>query len=144
MIKKFAAAALLSGLIASPIAIAQDAPPAEESTEQSKGEQRLEKLLEGREAGEPSRCIRTFGNGRLTIIDETAIVYKDGDTVWVNRTRRPQSLDDGDVLVIRKFNASQLCRLDQITTIDRYNQFYTGNVFLTDFVPYKRVKTDQS
>lgn len=106
------------------------------------GEEKLAKMLEGREAGEPERCIRTFGNDTLTILNETAIVYKRGDTVWVNTTRNPQQLDDDDLLVIRKFNASQLCRLDTITTADRFAGFYTGNIFLTDFVPYKKVEDE--
>ena len=61
----------------------------------------------------------------------------------MNRTRAPQTLDNDDVLVIRKFGSgSRLCRLDQVSTRDRFNGFYTGNIFLTDFVPYRRVETD--
>ncbi|WP_379553474.1 hypothetical protein ACRAQ7_03955 [Erythrobacter sp. W53] len=109
------------------------------------GEEELAEMLEGREAGEPTRCIRTLrSSGNLQVIDKTAIVYKRGDTVWVNKTRNPDQLDEDDILVIRKFgNTSQLCRLDNITTADRFNGFFTGAVFLTDFVPYKTVETEE-
>lgn len=133
MIKHLAAAAISAAAAASLLAA-----PSVSAGERPKGEEKLAKMLEGREAGEPQRCIRTLGSDNLTIIDGTAIVYKRGDTVWVNRTQKPENLDDDDVLVIRKFSASQLCRLDQITTQDRFAGFYTGNVFLTDFVPYEK------
>ena len=112
---------------------------AEDDGTVTRGEERLGKLLEGRVAGEPERCIRTLGRAPLRIIDGTAIVYKSGGTLWVNRTENPEDLDDNDRLVIRRLSASQLCRLDTVTTEDRYNDFLTGQIFLGDFVPYRRV-----
>lgn len=104
----------------------------------SKGEAKLAKMLEGRIAGEPSRCVNTFRNGNLQIIDDTAIVYRQGRTLWVNRTANPRGLDSDDYLVIRKFGSgSQLCRLDNVTTHDRTGDYFTGVVFLEDFVPYR-------
>ena len=111
---------------------------AEETIELTMGEKKLAKLLEGREPGEARRCIRTSPSRGLTIINGTAIVYKQGKTVWVNRTRHPSSLDDDDFLVIRKFGgAHQLCRLDSVTTRDRFSRFFTGVVMLENFVPYR-------
>lgn len=105
----------------------------------TKGEIKLAKMLEGRVAGEPKRCINTFRGGNLTIIDGAGLVYRDGKTLWVNRTRHPRGLDDDDILVIRKFGSpSQLCRLDNVTTQDRTGHFFTGVVMLEDFVPYRR------
>jgi hypothetical protein len=122
-----AAATAALGLLAAP-ATAEERP---------KGEAKLAKLLENRVAGEPERCIRLMGNDPLTIIDGTALVAKQGNTVWVNRTANPESLDDNDRMVIRKFSASQLCRLDQVTTYARHGDYYTGNIMLQDFVPYR-------
>lgn len=120
--------------------LAMPASAEEEAPAPSKGEQELAKMLEGRVAGEPERCINTFGSGNLRIIDGTALVYRQGKTVWVNRTRNPDSLDDDDYLVIRKYgSSSQLCRLDNVTTQDRGGNFFTGVVFLEDFVPYRKV-----
>ena len=134
---------IVKSVVASLAAIALAAPlAAQESsnTELTKGQAKLAKLLEGRVAGEPERCIRTFPSRSLRVIDGTAIVSDQGDTVWVNYTQYPDGLDDSDALLIRKFGtASQLCRLDTVTTFDRFNGFYTGNVFLTDFIPYRKV-----
>ncbi|WP_375291071.1 hypothetical protein [Qipengyuania sp.] len=105
------------------------------------GEEKLAKLIEGRTAGEPKSCIAMFGNRNLTVIDKTAIVYKDGSRVWVNRTANPESIDDSDVLVIRKHGSgSSLCRTDMVTTADRTTGMFSGIVSLVDFVPYE--KTD--
>ncbi len=104
-----------------------------------KGEAKLARMLEGRVAGEPSDCVNTFRNVSMQIIDRTAIVIRDGRTLWVNRTAHPDTLDSDDYLVIRHFGAgSRLCRLDHVTTQDRLGNFFTGAVFLQDFVPYRR------
>lgn len=123
------------GLIAPPLAAADE--PQQEQTE---GEQELAKLLEGRVAGEPVRCINTFGNQNLRIIDETALVYGRGDTIYVNRTKHPEDIDDDEILVIKRFGGSQLCRLDNVTTVDRFSHMFSGVIFLDDFVPYTKVK----
>lgn len=111
--------------------------------EKKSGEQELAELLEGRVAGEPMKCIPTRrSSDSMTIIDGTAIVYKDGRTIYVNRTAHPESLDWGDVLVINRFTGSELCKLDRVTTVDRGGGFFTGVVFLEDFVPYTLPEND--
>lgn len=102
----------------------------------TKGEAKLAKLIEGRVAGEPKSCIRDYPVTSFRVIDGTAIVYKVGRTVWVNYTRDPESLDDRDTLVFRRFG-SQVCKTDIVTTIDPIGGYYTGNVFLSDFIPYR-------
>ena len=102
------------------------------------GEERLAKLIEGRTAGEARSCIFTPGSRNLTVIDKTAIVYKAGGKVWVNRTAHPEDIDEDDILVIRRFDGSNLCRQDQITLVDRSTGMFTGAIFLTDFVPYDK------
>ncbi|WDA42553.1 hypothetical protein [Erythrobacter sp. BLCC-B19] len=137
-------AAAATGLALHPLA-AQEAGDVEakaEATPLTKGEARLAKLLEGRVAGEPVRCIRTIPNQRMQTIDRTAYVYGSGETIYVQRTRNPESIDDNDALVVNRFNASELCRLDITTTVDRNLGVFTGAVFFEDFVPYTRVKAD--
>ncbi len=104
------------------------------------GEQKLAKMLEGRVAGEPRSCIFTTPSSSIRVIDDTALVYRSGGTLWVNVPADPSSLDDDDIMVVRR-TGSQLCNLDVITTVDRYSGFYNGNVFLGDFVPYRKVKS---
>jgi hypothetical protein len=126
-------------VLAAVVAIAAMAGAADARPRQS-GEARLAKLLEGRVAGQPASSIRTWPSSAMTIIDGTAIVFGRGDTIYVNRTEYPDTIDDTDALVIRKFGStSQLCKTDVVTTVDSRSHFYTGNVMLADFVPYRRV-----
>lgn len=113
------------------------------SEEMTKGEEKLARLLEGRVAGEPRDCINDFRSIRLQTIEETAYVYGRGKTIYVQRTRAPDRIDRDDVLVIRRFGSTQLCRLDFITTIDRFSGFFTGGVQFDQFVPYTRVSEDE-
>jgi hypothetical protein len=131
-------ATLISTLAASMMLAA----PTAAQDEPTKGQEELAELLEGRVAGEPQSCVRTFPNTPFNIIDKTAIVVERGTTIYVNIPRDPDSLDDDDALKIRKFgNATRLCRTDIITTFDTLGGFYTGNVFLGDFVPYTKVES---
>jgi hypothetical protein len=105
--------------------------------ERPNGDQKLAKLLEGRVAGEPRSCINTRVNSESQVIDGTAVVYGRGRTIWVNVPANARDLNDRDALLIRQFGAN-LCRQDIVTTFDTTGGFYTGNVFLGDFVPYTR------
>jgi hypothetical protein len=105
------------------------------------GEAELAKLLQGRVAGEPTSCIRTYSNNDMRKIEGTALVFGRGNTIYVNRTTDPASIDEDDALLIRKMGTGgELCRTDIITTFEPSAHFYTGNVFLTDFVPYRRAR----
>lgn len=107
----------------------------------TKGEKRLAKLLEGRQAGEPVSCIRTTPTQRTETIEGAAYVYGRGNTIYVQRTSAPEQIDDSDALIVNRFSGSELCRFDVTTTVDRFNGFFTGAVFFEDFVPYTRVKS---
>ena len=100
-------------------------------------EQRLEKLLEGRVAGQPTTCISMSDTRDLEILDGVALVYRSGNTLYVNRPKNPEDIDSDDILVIRP-TGSQLCRLDMVQTVDRVGHFQTGFINLGDFVPYRR------
>ena len=131
-------AAALAATLALPALAQDDAAPA--PAQQTKGEARLAKLLEGRVAGEPVRCSRGPRNIPMQAIDRTAYVYGRGETIWVQRTANPDNIDSDDALVTIRFGASELCKLDQMNTVDRVLGFMTGVVFFEDFVPYTRVK----
>lgn len=102
-------------------------------------EQRLEKLLEGREAGKPTSCISLVDSRDLEILDGVALVYRSGSTLYVNRPKNPEDLDSDDILVTRP-SGSQLCRLDMVHMVDRTSFFIRGIINLGDFVPYRKVK----
>ena len=131
MLKRLALATAAITMLAAP------AVQAEDQAELTKGEMKLAKMLDGRVAGEPERCIRTIGSRSITRIDDTALVYRDGDTIWVNYTRSPGAIDDSDYMVIDRFSATSLCRTDRITTYSRAGNFFSGVIFLDDFVPYR-------
>ena len=102
-------------------------------------EAKLAKLLEGRVAGEPQKCIYLPTVRSTHVIDKTAIVYDAGRTLWVNRPDNgASSLDDDDVLVTR-LHSSSLCSIDIVQLQDRTSWFYSGFVGLGDFVPYRKV-----
>lgn len=123
----FAAAAALSG------AVGLEAKPRQTPQE------RLDKLIEGREAGKPVNCISHWDTRDMQVLDKTAIVYGWGNVIYVNRPINADSLDDDEILVTRT-SGSQLCDLDIVHTVDRSGHFTTGFVSLGEFVPYRRVK----
>lgn len=102
-------------------------------------QERLDKLLEGREAGKPINCISHWDTREMQVLDKTAIVYGWGNVIYVNRPKNAESLDDDDIMVT-KTSSSQLCDLDIVHTVDRTGHFTTGFVSLGEFVPYRRVK----
>lgn len=131
LIASIAGAAVAAGLLAA---------PAVQAKPRLTPEQRLEKLLAGRTAGEPVSCISTYDSRELEILDKTALVFGHGSTIYVNRPANAEHIDDDDILVT-KTSTSQLCKLDIVTTVDRGGHFQTGFLNLGDFVPYKRIKS---
>lgn len=107
----------------------------------AKGEAKLAKMLEGRVAGKPVKCLSSNRIQSSTVIDKTAIVYRVGSKLYVNRPRSgAESLDDSDILVT-KTNGTQLCNIDKVDLVDRSSRSWNGFVLLHDFVPYERVKS---
>ena len=128
--------------IATIIAAAAIAAVPATAKEKLSPEAQLEKLIDGRVAGEPQNCISLSSARSSTIIDGTAIVYRVGSTLWVNRPRGgAESLDDDDILVTRT-TGSQLCSIDAVQLRDRTSQMYSGFVSLGEFVPYRRAKAE--
>ncbi|MDT9598961.1 hypothetical protein [Sphingosinicella rhizophila] len=106
-------------------------------------EAKLAKMIEGRVAGEPVDCINLRNVRSSRIIDDTAIVYDAGGTLYVNRpTAGRESLDQHDTLVT-KTHSTQLCSIDVVQLYDTGSRMNSGTVFLGKFIPHKRVKTRQ-
>ncbi len=104
------------------------------------GEEQLAKIIGDRVPGEPVSCISHSQTRDMTVINNTALVYRNGGTIYVNRPNNPEDLDDDDILVT-KIHGSQFCDLDIVQTYDRSGRFWNGFVDLGEFVPYRRVKT---
>ena len=106
-------------------------------TRAERAEAKLARMLEGRTAGEPVKCISAMRSNRIQVIEHIGLVYDAGDTIYVARTTDPDSLDYWEVPVIDRFG-SQLCSNDIMRTVDRSGGYITGPLFLEDFVPYTR------
>ena len=127
---------ILATILAGTAILAAGATAASARTAEE-NEARLARMLEGRTAGEPVSCISALNSNRIEVIEDVAIVYDAGDTIYVGRPSNPNQLGRDDVVVIERFGG-QLCNTDVIRTIDRYQGYTTGAVFLDKFVPYKR------
>lgn len=129
----FAAAAALAALTL------PGAATADEKT-YPKGEAELAKMLEGRVAGKPVKCLPSSTLGQSTVIDKTAIVYRSGSKLYVNRPRGGADQLSDDEILVTKIYGSQLCNIDKIDLVDRTSRMWSGFVVLGDFVPYTKVK----
>lgn len=129
--------------LASLLAVGLTMATAPASAQYHGGEAQLERALAGRVAGEPVRCIHLRPSTQSTVIDRTAILFRVGGTIYVNRPRAGvEALDRGDTLVNRQFGGtSQLCSIDTMRTVDLRTGTMTGIVFLGEFVPYRRVSS---
>lgn len=108
------------------------------SAQNTEDDNRLARLIEGRTAGEPVRCLNGARSERVQVIDGVGLVYDAGDTIYVARAADPGELRRTDALVLDRLSTGRLCTDDVRFTIDRNQGNVTGSVFLSDFVPYRR------
>ena len=125
-----AAAAIFATSLAFPVM-------ADDHTEQTEGEAKLTKMLEGRVAGEPVSCISAFPQLDLTMIDGTALVYERGNMLWVNVPSNADDIDDRYTLVTRNPD-TRLCKTDIVRVVDLQSGHERGTMNLTDFIPYRK------
>ena len=126
----------LLSLIAASLLIggAAQAAPADREAE-------LERALAGRFAGEPVQCLDLRRVTSSQVINDTAILYRVGSTIYVNRPEAgADSLNRNDTMVTR-LSTTRLCNIDTVTMVEPTSGTFTGVVFLGDFVPYRRVQT---
>lgn len=102
------------------------------------GEAKLAKMLEGRTAGAPVDCLTRFQRNEMTVVDRTALVFKVGDTYYVNRPSGVNFLTWSDVPVF-KIWGSDVCSKDIVHLHDRSTGMPGASMVLDKFVPYKRV-----
>lgn len=116
------------------------AAPTVNARQKLTGEEQLAKLLDGRVAGDPVSCIQLSQSQDTQVIDKTALVYRVGRTLYVNRPTNADRLDSDDILVTKLYS-SQLCRLDTVQLHSRSTpSMWSGSVGLQDFVPYTKPK----
>ena len=129
--------------VAAVAALAVGATAAQAQSRQERGEAQLAEMLEGYQAsGETQNCISAIRSNKIRVIPYVGVVYDAGDTIYVARASRPESLRESDVPVFERYS-SQLCTNDVMRTIDRYSPSFSGVLFLEDFVPFTRVDTSE-
>lgn len=103
-------------------------------------EAQLADEVRGRVAGALVDCIDPHDVTSTEIIDGTAILYRVGGRLYVNRPRGgAQALRDDDVLMTQVYGA-QLCRRDIVRLVDRASRGLRGFVSLGAFVPYTKLR----
>jgi hypothetical protein len=104
----------------------------------SRDQAALAEDLEGRTAGAPQACVAIRQTQSLQIVDRQTLVYRDGDTVYVNRLgadcpgMRPLST------LIVEAHGSQYCRGDRVRAVEAQSTIPGPTCVLRDFVPYRR------
>lgn len=107
-------------------------------------EAELARALEGRVAGEPVDCVDLRRVRSSRIINDTAILYDAGTTIYVNRPRSgAEALNRNDTMVTN-LHSSRLCSIDTVRMVDPMSRMMRGIVFLGEFVPYRRVETGEA
>lgn len=114
--------------------------PVQAARVNDRGEARLARILDGRVAGKPINCIDTRNIRSTEVVDGTAIVYRAGNRLYVNRPDiGATSLRRDDVLLTRSHD-TRLCSVDTVRLLDQGSRFQRGFVGLGKFVPYTRVE----
>ncbi|HSQ96385.1 MAG TPA: hypothetical protein VLM18_09885 [Croceibacterium sp.] len=101
------------------------------------GEAKLAKILAGRVAGKPVRCLDINQRRNMDVVDRTALVFRDGSTLYVNRPTGVELLTWSDVPVFKVFG-DQVCQNDIVHLRDRSTGMGGGSMTMGDFVPYRK------
>lgn len=129
---------LILGLTAGILAGCSTAPSHQERSPQAEAE--LAKALSGRVAGKPVRCIPTYRADDMQIIDDWTILFKDGNTIYVQNPRGgcPGIGSRRNILVSTPMPSNQLCSGDIQQLYDPVSRIGGGACVLGDFLPYTR------
>ena len=120
------------------LALAATAPLSAAARPRLTPDQQLQTALAGRVAGKPTMCITPSSVSSTQVIDGTAILYRAGGKLYVNRPRTGASSLRSDDILVTNINGAQWCSIDTVRLVDRAGWFPRGFVALGDFVPYTR------
>ena len=94
--------------------------------------------LAGHTAGPPRDCVSASPGGSLAPRDRQTLVYRRGDTIWVNRLADAcPGLDPTSRLIV-EVHGSQYCRGDRIRAIEPGLAIPGPICLLGRFTPYRR------
>jgi hypothetical protein len=105
---------------------------------QSREQRALAADLEGRSPGAPQACVPARQNQSMQIVDSRTIVYRDFDTIYVNRLDGAcPSLRPLNILVVEA-HGSRYCRGDRVRGQEPHSNIPGPLCVLRDFVPYRK------
>jgi len=129
-----AATILLTGAA---LASCSTQPP--QMTRSAAGQHEFEQLIAGKVAGPPVRCLPSYGQNDMTVIDEHTIAYRQGSNrVFINHMQHGcANLGDASTaLVTHSFGSSETCRGDIAQVLDTGSRMIVGSCVFGDFTPY--------
>ena len=104
----------------------------------SAGEADLSGELAGRSAGPPKDCVPASAGASLVARDPRTLVYRRGDTIWVNRLAADcPGLNAMSTLVV-ELHGSQYCRGDPVRAVEPGQSIPGPICVLGPFTPYRR------
>ncbi len=110
----------------------------EPSTRSAKAQATYDRLLAGKTAGKPAKCLPLRSSNDMVVIDDETILYRDGRTTYVNKPLGSCSLlGRGSYALVTRSVGSQLCRGDIGTVTDMTSGMTVGSCAMGDFVPYR-------
>jgi hypothetical protein len=118
-------------------AFAVSMPAVAARDDSQRGEANLAKILDGRSAGKPVKCLDPSQRRNMQVVDRTALVFKDGDTYYVNRPDGVNFLTWGDIPVFNVWG-SELCSKDIVHLHDSSTFMPGATMVMGEFVPYRR------
>ena len=104
----------------------------------AKAQATYDKLLAGKTAGRPEKCLPLRSSNDMVVIDDDTILYRNGRTTYVNKPLGSCSLlGRGSYALVTRSIGSQLCRGDIGTVTDMTSGMTVGSCAMGDFVPYR-------
>jgi hypothetical protein len=100
----------------------------------------LAEALAGRTQGPPVRCLPSYRDTRMEVIDDWTILFRDGRTVYVQNPRGGcRGIGIGRLtLVTRKFGTNQTCEGDINQLVDLQTGIGGGACVFGPFIPYTK------
>lgn len=98
----------------------------------------LSRELAGRSAGAPQNCVPASAGDSLVARDSRTLVYRRGDTLWVNRLAAAcPGLNPMSTLIV-DLHGSQYCRGDPVRAVEPGQSIPGPICVLGGFTPWRR------
>lgn len=126
-------------LVGAALASCSTAPP--QMTRSADAQHQFEQLIAGKIAGAPQRCLQSYSQNDMMVIDERTIAYRQGSSrVYINHLEQgcPGLGSASTALVTRSFGSSETCRGDIAQVLDTSSHMIVGSCVFGDFIPYAK------